>query len=305
MPQAAIVEVTQAESGQKLVQFLERRLQGDVPRSAIMRWIRKGQVRVNKGRKKPFDRVRAGQNVRIPPYRAEDAPQQSAESQAKPLDIIHHENGLLAVNKPAGLAVHGGDGHDDSVAARLQAMYPDADFGPTLCHRLDRDTSGLLLAATSYATLRAMNDRFASNGVHKLYLAWVAGCWTRPGKTMLRDRVEKKGGPGSEKMTTGSGKHAEAEVVCLCSHDTASLMAIRLLTGRTHQIRLQLASREHPVIGDGKYGKIARTGLKLHCFCLQLPKQTFCLPPAWQGKWTVSETHLRKARGLLPNEFLV
>lgn len=303
MPQTAIVEVTQAESGQKLVQFLERRLQGKVPRSAIMRWIRKGQVRVDKGRKKPFDRVRTGQNVRIPPYRAEDIPQQSSTSQAKPLQIIHHENGLLAVHKPAGLAVHGGDGQTDSVIARLQAMFPDADFTPTLCHRLDRDTSGLLLAATSYASLRAMNDRFASNGVHKLYLAWVAGHWARPGKTLLRDHVEKKGSPGNEKMTTGTGKAAKAEVICLYRHETASLMAIRLLTGRTHQIRVQLASREHPVIGDGKYGKAARTGLKLHCFCLRLPQLTLCLPPSWQDKWAVSETHLQDARALLPDEF--
>ncbi len=304
MPKAVIVEVTHAESGQKLLQFLERRLQGDVPRSAIMRWIRKGQVRVDKGRKKPFDRIQEGQNVRIPPYHADEPDTAKTTHADKPhLQIVHHENGLLVVNKPAGLAVHGGDGQVDSLVARLRNMFLNADFAPTLCHRLDRDTSGLLLAATSYGTLRTMNGLFASGGVHKLYLAWVSGRWENPGTMLLEDRMEKKGRPGSEKMATGKGKTARAEIHPLLSDTKASLLAIRLITGRTHQIRVQLASRNHPVIGDNKYGTTTRTQLKLHCFCMQLPKLTFCQPPPWSGGWAVSESLQKEAQMLLPDLF--
>lgn len=297
MPKAQIITVTSAESGQKLLQFLERRLTGDVPRSAVQRWIRKGQVRVDKGRKKPFDRIEAGQQVRIPPY----TPGETAEpsSQGK-LIIAHEDERILAIAKPAGLAAHGGDKIEDSVVARLAARYPDADFRPTLAHRLDKDTSGILLAAKTYESLRTLNDLFASGGVGKLYLAWVKGPWREPGTIMLEDQLEKQGAPGNEKVHTGSGKTALAEVTGLISNPKYSLVAVRLLTGRTHQIRVQLASRKHPVVGDRKYGKGNERGaMRLHCFAMCFEGLTLTLAPPWTGKWEVSDDALKEAIGLL------
>ncbi|WP_419786735.1 pseudouridine synthase [Pseudodesulfovibrio sp.] len=295
MPSAQTVIVTQAESGQKLLQFLERRLHGAVPRSAIQKWIRKGRVRVNKGRKKPFDRIQAGQTVRIPPY---DAGEHAADQKPNPqnenvhLAIAYEDEHILAVAKPAGLAAHGGDKINDSVISRLAALYGNDDFPPTLAHRLDRDTSGLLLAARDYTTLRRLNDLFASGGVAKVYLAWVEGIWPETDTVLLTDRMEKKGSPGSQRVGTGSGKPARARITPLVTGRRHSLLAIRLLTGRTHQIRVQLASRGHAVVGDRKYG----TGrdhppMRLHCFAMRVEDLTLKLPPRWSGKWAI-EPHL-------------
>ena len=297
MPEAQFVTVTPAESGQKLLQFLERRLRGDVPRSAVQRWIRKGQVRVDKGRKKPFDRIEAGQVVRIPPYTPgeENAPQSGGG-----LDVIHEDADILAIAKPAGLAVHGGDGIDDSVAGRLAALYPDADFRPTLAHRLDRHTSGLLLAARNYEALRRLNDAFASGGVDKLYLAWVRGAWTEPDGTLLSDRLEKKGEPGAQAVRTGSGKTALARVTALVTDREYSLVAVKLLTGRTHQIRVQLASRGHGVVGDRKYGQGKERGpMRLHCHALKVDDTVLTLAPDWEGRWCVPPEALGRTPELL------
>jgi 23S rRNA pseudouridine955/2504/2580 synthase len=261
-------------------------------------------VRVDKGRRKPFDRVTAGQTVRIPPYTPGEA---RRVSETGGLKVAYEDADLLAVAKPAGLAAHGGDGVDDSVVARLRAMYRDAPFMPTLAHRLDRDTSGLLLAAKSYGTLRELNDLFASNGVAKVYLAWVEGRWDEPDGTLLTDVMEKRGAPGRERVRTGSGKTALARVTGLAAGRDRSLVAVRLLTGRTHQIRVQLASRGHPVVGDGKYGKGAskhgrsssRPSMRLHCYALRAGERTVSLPPAWSGGWEVDRELLQKALGLL------
>jgi len=297
MPEAQFITVTDAESGQKLLQFLERRLTGDVPRSAIQRWIRKGQVRVDKGRKKPFDRIKAGQMVRIPPYTpGEEKPVVSGGN----LIMAYEDETLLAVAKPAGLATHGGDKIEDSVTARLAAIYPDADFMPTLAHRLDKSTSGILLAAKSYDELRKLNELFASGKIGKLYLAWVKGLWREPGEILLEDRMEKRGAPGKEKVRTGSGKTALAKVMGLIPGRRYSLVAIRLLTGRTHQIRVQLASRKHPVIGDHKYGQGNERGaMRLHCYAMKIGEKTITLGPPWTGQWDTPPDALRKALGLL------
>lgn len=297
MPKVQIVTVSQAESGQKLLQFLERRLTGDVPRSAIQKWIRKGQVRVDKGRKKPFDRITAGQQVRIPPY---TPGQESAPAATGNLAVAFEDDDMFAIAKPAGLAVHGGDKVVDSVAGRLKTIFANADFTPTLAHRLDRDTSGLLLAAKNYETLRKLNDLFASGGIDKLYLAWVKGQWREPDEILLEDRLEKSGKPGAEKVRAGSGKTALARVTCLVAGKQNSLVAVRLLTGRTHQIRVQLASRGYPILGDKKYGKgQARGAMRLHCYALRVEEKAVTLPPPWTGKWEVGPDALKEALGLL------
>jgi len=301
MPKAQTVTVTPAEAGQKLLQFLERRLHGAVPKSAIQRWIRQGQVRVDKGRRKPFDRLDAGQAVRIPPYTpGEETPPPAAPAPDARLKIAFEDDHVLVVAKPAGLAVHGGDKVEDSVAARLAALYPDAEFKPTLAHRLDRDTSGLLLAAKDYATLRDLNDRFASGGVGKVYLAWVLGRWDEPDGVLLEDRLEKRGAPGEEKVAPGAGKVALARVTPLAVDRRCSLVAVRLLTGRTHQIRVQLASRGHAVVGDRKYGDPeGRPPMRLHCYALHAGERTLTLPPPWTGRWAPPADALREALGML------
>jgi len=263
-----------------------------------MRWIRKGEVRVDKGRKKPFDRLLAGQVVRIPPHHVGEA--REKEVSTRPLDIVYDRKNILAINKPAGLPSHGGEGQKDSVTARLRGLFADAEFTPSLCHRLDRDTSGLLLAASSYERLRELNDLFASGKVGKLYLAWVHRQWKEPGTVTLMDYMEKKGAKGEEKVHTGSGKQALAEVTCLDSRHERSLLAVKLLTGRTHQIRVQLASRKHPIIGDRKYGKKRDEGpLMLHCMSIVLPKLQLSLPPDWDSKWHVDKNMLKTAQDLL------
>ena len=304
MPKAQFITVTDAESGQKLLQYLERRLTGDVPRSAIQRWIRKGQVRVDKGRKRPFDRIESGQVVRIPPYTPGDETPSAAE--IKPLSIAFEDEGILAVAKPAGLAPHGGDKIEDSVVARLKAQYADADFMPTLAHRLDKATSGLLLAAKDYTTLRTLNDAFANGEVGKLYLAWVKGEWTESGEILLEDSMEKRGFPGNEKVKTGTGKMARAKVLGLIAGPKYSLVGIRLLTGRTHQIRVQLATRKHPVVADRKYGSGNERGaMRLHCHALAVAGRSISLAPPWTGKWEVTDKALEKARILLADTEVV
>jgi len=297
MPEAQFVTVTKAESGQKLLQYLERRLTGDVPRPAIQRWIRKGQVRVDKGRKKPFDRLEAGQIVRIPPYTPGDSNVIASEGK---LVIPYETDRWLVIAKPAGVAAHGGDKITDSVAGRLATLYAGADFMPTLAHRLDKDTSGLLMVAKSYESLRDLNDLFATGEVGKLYFAWIKGAWKERGEVLLEDTMEKQGVPGNQKVRTGSGKVALAKVVGLISDRKYSLVAIRLITGRTHQIRVQLADRRHPIVGDKKYGKGNERGsMRLHCFAMQIWGEMYQLAPPWTGRWEVSRENVQKAIGLL------
>lgn len=304
MPGVTTVRVTRAEEGQKLVAFLRRRVGRDLPQSALLRWIRTGQVRVDGGRKKPFDRLRRDQMVRIPPH---DPPQTSpAKGETPPapgapdLGIVHEDRDLLVLHKPAGLPAHGGTGHTDSVAARLAARHAHAPFTPTLAHRLDRDTSGLLLAAKSYAMLQQLQSAIQDGALEKTYLAWAWGDWPMQGETTLRDRVEKAGPQGRERMQTGQGKTALARVRPLRQNtlgrgqNPVTLLAVTLLTGRTHQIRIQLASRGHALVGDRKYGPQHQTtprntGLLLHACRLRLLDREWLLLPDWSAPLNISE----------------
>jgi len=290
---APLLEVTAQEAGQKLLQFIRRRLATEVPQSALMRWIRTGQVRVDKGRAKPYQRLEAGQRVRLPPQAAASLRQEPAAA-ASPsgafVPLLHQEADLLVCIKPAGLPVHGGSGQADSLHARLQAMFPDAPFAPTPAHRLDKDTSGLLLAALSYTRLRELQERFAHGEVRKEYLAWVAGEWQVSGVCLLHDQLEKTGAPGSERMRTGAGKQALAWAMPVAARNTSrgrcSLLLLRLGTGRTHQLRVQLAARGHAIVGDAKYGgpKCAQ-GMLLHAFRLEIAGKCFTLPAPWSGEF--------------------
>ncbi|WP_461209773.1 RluA family pseudouridine synthase [Desulfocurvus sp. DL9XJH121] len=282
------VTVTPEEAGQKLAQFLRRRLGPDTPDALIMRIVRTGQVRVDKGRAKPFQRLAAGQDVRIPPLRPADNGTQPAP-QGGPLSVIHEGDGYLALAKPAGLPVQPGTGHTDAVSERLRAQFPDAAFTPTPAHRLDRDTSGLLLVGTSYLGLRALQEAFAEHRVGKFYLAWVQGTVQEGARWEMRDQLAKQGTPGAERVRAGAGKTALALARCLETRDGVSLLEIDLRTGRTHQIRVQLAERGTPVVGDRKYGYNGpKTKLKLHAWKLVPPQgPTLELLPEWKGRFEV------------------
>lgn len=264
---AEFVTVTKAEAGQKLVRFLERRVGSDIPRSAIMRWIRKGNVRVDKGRRKPFDLVKEGQMVRVPPYKGEENSEVKA---LPPLKILYEDDNYLAVYKPAGLPSQGGTGHSDSVADRLSSMYATSPFKPAPAHRLDRDTSGVLLAGKSHEGQKNLSEMFAGREGGKYYLVQVSGQWAQIGWQDLYDFMEKSGSAGQEKMITGQGKKAHSSVFPLEVNADKSTLLVKLHTGRTHQIRVQLASRNYPIVGDTKYGGI-RGPMMLHCWRIETP----------------------------------
>ncbi len=274
---AEFVRVTKAESGQKVVRFLERRVGNDVPRSAIMRWIRKGNVRIDKGRCKPFDLLEEGQVVRIPPHGTED----KEVVQLPPLRVLYEDDNYLAVHKPAGLPSQGGTGHQDSVAARLLSMYSKSPYKPAPAHRLDRDTSGVLLAGKSHQGQKNLSDMFSSNEGGKYYLAVVSGFWSGNSWQDLQDLMEKSGRPGNEKVVTGKGKKAFSSVLPLMSEKKRSILLVKLHTGRMHQIRVQLASRGFPVWGDSKYGSTCPGSMLLHCWRIETPWFTAQSMPDW------------------------
>ncbi len=276
--------VSPEEGGQKLLQFLSRRLGPDTPGSLLMRIIRTGQVRVDGGRKKPFDRLSPGQTVRIPPLRPA-TPEPDSTTPLPPLPILAQGDGWIALLKPAGLPTQPGTGHTDAASERLRAMFPTAPFTPTPAHRLDRDTSGILLAGTSYQGLRDLQDAFAQHTVRKLYLARIHGHLDPSTTLTMHDELQKTGTPGQQRVTTGSGKPALALARCLGTDTTTSLLEIDLRTGRTHQIRTQLASRGLPILGDRKYGRPDQAErMMLHAWRVVLPdgECVECVPE-WVG----------------------
>jgi len=290
-------KVSPAEAGMKLLDFLAQKAGRDVPRSALQRWIRTGQVRVDGKRAKPFQRLGDGQLVRIPPHgeardeQPGDAPQRPA---VRPLPIVHEDAEVVAVLKPRGLATQGGTGLTDSAADRLLAMYEGTGLSPAPVHRLDRDTTGILLAGKTFAARRRLSDLFAARETDKTYLCWVLGDWPDEGEKLLEDRMEKDAGPGGlEKMRTGKGQLALASVRPLLRRTSsvgpATLLRVALLTGRTHQIRVQLAARGHAIVGDRKYGQRPHPApLLLHAWRLSLPGLDLAVPPDWPGEWAVA-----------------
>jgi 23S rRNA pseudouridine955/2504/2580 synthase len=296
-PLSSALTVSAEEAGQKMMQFLARRL--GLARSMLHRWIRTGQVRRNGARVSAFDRVETGDRIRVPPFALRVVAVSARDAApGHPLpDIVAELPGLLVLHKPAGLPVHPGSGHTDSVASRLAAHFAHLPFKPTPAHRLDKDSSGLLLAATSYERLRALHEAFAQRTLKKTYLTWVEGAWPEDGPCTLRDLLEKAGGIGGEKVRSGQGREALCEVFCLRREKRRSLLSVNLLTGRTHQIRVQLATRGHPICGDVKYGAHPRGGgLLLHAFSMELPDgERFVCPPSWSGEYALERLDVEKA----------
>ena len=271
---ATTLEVGEESAAQRIDNFLLRRLKG-VPKSHVYRVLRSGEVRVNSGRVKPEYRLQPGDRVRVPPIRTAQAP-----AAAKPAEfpVVFEDAALLVVNKPAGVAVHGGSGVSFGVIESLRAARPQARF-LELAHRLDRDTSGLLIVAKKRSALVELHRMLREGQIDKAYLAVAKG---RAEGGMLREPLHKYVNAKGERRVSirEGGMPAATQVKVLKSNDQFSFLEIRLLTGRTHQIRVHLAHAGHPLLGDDKYGdfdlnhRLERQGVRrlfLHASRLALP----------------------------------
>ena len=235
-----------------------------------------------------------------PPHgaRPDAAPLQKTAAPPAPagqIAVVGEAEGLLCVLKPAGLPTHPGSGHADSLVSRLAQRFPEAVFPPTPVHRLDRDTSGLLLVATTFASLRQTQELLKTrSGMAKEYLAWAEGDWPWQEDRLLRHFLAARRAKGMEKMAAvGPEEGREACLIArpLARRARATLLQIRLLTGRKHQIRVQLAAEGHPIVGDAKYGTFrAPHGqrLLLHAFRIVLPgRAEFTNLPSWEAPYEV------------------
>jgi 23S rRNA pseudouridine955/2504/2580 synthase len=257
LPQVAYVEISEDNNDQRLDNFLITRLKG-VPKSHIYRIVRKGEVRVNKGRVDVKYRLVTGDIVRIPPVRVAERTEESFVTQnlkdALLQGILFEDEGFLIVNKPAGFAVHGGSGVSSGIIEGLRLIRPDAHF-LELVHRLDKDTSGCLLIAKKRSALRKLHELFRDDQVHKTYLALLSGQWARK-KLVVTAPLLKNINKGGERIVVISptGKAAETLFRRLKLFRNATLVEASPKTGRTHQIRVHAASMGHPIIGDERYG---------------------------------------------------
>ena len=244
------------EAGQRIDNFLTRRLKG-VPPSHVYRILRRGEVRVNSGRIRAQYKVKAGDKVRIPPVRVAMEPVKTLPAK-RLLAIEHHilfENThLLVIDKPAGVAVHGGSGISYGIIETLRIVRVDAPY-LELVHRLDRDTSGCLIVAKRRSALRALHEQLRTGAMNKRYLALVRGPWQGASRSVIA-ALKKNQLQGGERLVRvdESGKEALSRFHPLSTHGPATLVDVELKTGRTHQIRVHAAHIGHPLAGDMKYG---------------------------------------------------
>ena len=281
--------------GQRLDNFLIRVLKG-VPKTHVYRIIRSGEVRRNKGRIQADERLAEGDVLRIPPIRLSEAAADKAAqpAPAREFPVLFEDEAFLAIGKPAGVAVHGGSGVSFGVIEQLRQARPQASF-LELVHRLDRETSGLLLIAKKKSALRALQDQFRERVTGKTYLTVVTGAWSSKNKVLDQPLHKYLLPDGERRVKVVPPDHpdamhsltlvrpiqrlaAPAGCEALCP-DGLTLLEVTIKTGRTHQIRVHLAHAGHPIAGDDKYGdfelnrQLARFGLKrmfLHAWRLRL-----------------------------------
>ena len=282
-PQATLVTVDEDYAGQRLDNFLIRQLKG-VPKTHVYRIIRSGEVRVNKGRAHADTRVESGDIVRLPPVRTSERAEQKAQIMAQEVarhgasstvggyapaaefPILFEDDFLLAIDKPAGVAVHGGSGVSFGIIEQLRMARPEADF-LELVHRLDRETSGILLIAKRRMALKLLQEQFRERETDKVYLALVSGDW--PARQRVIDKALHKyllpngerrvkivpnDHPDGMRSVTLVKVKAQIAANPLAPSTPFSLLEVTIKTGRTHQIRVHLAGEGHPIAGDDKYG---------------------------------------------------
>ena len=283
LPAVKWLVVDEESAGQRLDNFLMRHLKG-VPKTHVYRIIRSGEVRINKGRCSADSRVEAGDEIRVPPVRISDKVLEKAArpAPAREFPPLLEDEHLLAIDKPAGVAVHGGSGVSFGVIEQLRQARPQARL-LELVHRLDRETSGILLVAKKRSALKHLQDQFRERETGKTYLALVQGDW--PARLKVIDQPLHKyllpDGERRVKVTTPDdpdGMRSITLVKVAQRLQGCTLLEVTIKTGRTHQIRVHLASHGHPIAGDDKYGDfewnkaLQKQGLKrmfLHAWRLQ------------------------------------
>ena len=293
-PSTALVRhlvVDEGSAGQRLDNFLLRELKG-APKTLVYRIIRSGEVRINKGRASADTRVEAGDLVRLPPVRISDKVADKAErpAPAREFPILLEDEHLIAIDKPAGVAVHGGSGVSFGVIEQLRQARPASKF-LELVHRLDRETSGILLVAKKRSALTHLQDQFRERETGKTYLALVTGIWPANKKVidLPLHKYLQADGERRVRVTTADDPDGMRSITLVKVRSTAaprpeqglpamSLLEVTIKTGRTHQIRVHLASQGHAIVGDDKYGdfdlnkRLQKQGMKrmfLHAWRLQ------------------------------------
>jgi 23S rRNA pseudouridine955/2504/2580 synthase len=292
---ASQITVDEESDGQRLDNFLIRELKG-VPKTHIYRIIRSGEVRRNKGRVRADDRLQTGDVLRIPPSRlsAQIEAKAASPAPARVFPVVFEDEYFLVINKPAGVAVHGGSGVSFGVIEQMRQARPQAPL-LELVHRLDRDTSGLLIIAKKKSVLKALQDQFRERETGKTYYALVKGHWPaslkvidQPLHKFLLPNGERRVRVTDPKDPEGQRSISLVRVIrrlqtspeCQAlAPEGFSLLAVTIKTGRTHQIRVHLSSQGHPILGDDKYGDfdlnrvLPRLGLKrmfLHAWQLRI-----------------------------------
>ncbi|RUO77626.1 23S rRNA pseudouridine(955/2504/2580) synthase RluC [Idiomarina seosinensis] len=275
-------QVSDEEQGQRIDNFLMARLKG-VPKSLVYRIVRKGEVRANKKRIKPDYKLKLGDEIRIPPVKISERPELPSakleQVQALEAAIIYEDDALLVVNKPAGLAVHGGSGLRFGVIEALRSLRPD-EKNLELAHRLDRDTSGLLMVAKKRSVLKALHQQLREKTMTKQYLALVRGQWQKTCRNIEAPLLKNTLQSGERMVKVDAeGKPSHTRFRIQQRYQQATLVEASPVTGRTHQIRVHALHAGHPIAGDLKYGdeefdqQLKKLGLErlfLHAWKLKL-----------------------------------
>ncbi len=293
-PSVKTLTVDEDSAGQRLDNFLMRHLKG-VPKTHVYRIIRSGEVRVNKGRASAEQRVEAGDVVRLPPVRVSAQVQAKADAPApaREFPVLMEDEAMMAIDKPAGVAVHGGSGVSFGVIEQLRRARP-ALANLELVHRLDRETSGVLLVAKKRSALKNLQDQFRDRETGKTYLALVLGLWPSNKKVidtpLMKYTIPNGVGEGERRVKVvgkddPNGMRSITLVRVARTVGPYTLLEVTIKTGRTHQIRVHLASQGHPIAGDDKYGDFEHNKL-LHKMGL---KRMFL--HAWQLKFQHPQSH--------------